>query len=323
MNPPYLAILDVGHGSSAVLVDTKGVVVLDAGPRSALLEYLGEQGIRHVDAMLISHADEDHLGGLLAILSSRSVSLGKVRLNTDSAKESKIWNQVAYELDRLTPTIDFEVALTTDLTGAHDCGSVRVEVLGPSKYLATRGAGSTDRDGRQIKTNSMSAVVRLKIGDEPLVVVTGDLDEIGLAELTYQRADCRAPVLVFPHHGGHSGTDVKTFVIELLSLVQPELVVFSLGRGRHGTPRPDVIRTIRSFDAGIRIHCTQLSAHCAADLPKAKPTHLNASFAAGRGKQHCCGGTLVLPLKLPLLPEPAKALHDAFIVASAPTALCR
>ena len=34
---PRLFILDVGHGNSAVLVDTEGIVVIDAGPRTALL----------------------------------------------------------------------------------------------------------------------------------------------------------------------------------------------------------------------------------------------------------------------------------------------
>ncbi len=37
-----LTILDVGHGNSAVLVDSEGVVVIDAGLKSSLLEYLTE-----------------------------------------------------------------------------------------------------------------------------------------------------------------------------------------------------------------------------------------------------------------------------------------
>ncbi len=40
-----LSILDEGHGNSAVLVDTDGVVVIDVGPGSALMEFLRQEGI--------------------------------------------------------------------------------------------------------------------------------------------------------------------------------------------------------------------------------------------------------------------------------------
>ena len=44
-----LAILDVGHGNCAVLRDRRGVVVIDAGPGSSLLEFLTEHKITNID----------------------------------------------------------------------------------------------------------------------------------------------------------------------------------------------------------------------------------------------------------------------------------
>ena len=73
MKRPYLAILDVGHGNCAVLTDSKGIVVIDTGPGSALLEYLSEKNIKTIDVVLISHADQDHIGGLIQLLFSKSV----------------------------------------------------------------------------------------------------------------------------------------------------------------------------------------------------------------------------------------------------------
>ena len=89
-----LVILDVGHGNAAVLLDSGKVVVFDAGPGSILLEFLREQNISHIDTVLLSHADKDHIGGLSALLASGTVSIGKVRANTDSLKGSNAWDDL-------------------------------------------------------------------------------------------------------------------------------------------------------------------------------------------------------------------------------------
>ena len=50
----FLVILDVGHGNSAVLVDDEQVVVIDADPKSGLLEYLTQNDIKTIDTILLS-----------------------------------------------------------------------------------------------------------------------------------------------------------------------------------------------------------------------------------------------------------------------------
>ncbi|MFY9820530.1 MAG: MBL fold metallo-hydrolase [Thermoanaerobaculia bacterium] len=85
-----MTILDVGHGNCAILQDSNGVVVIDAGLGNSLEIYLREQGIRRIDVILISHADQDHLGGLISLLASQAVEIGRVRLNTDSLQGSSI-----------------------------------------------------------------------------------------------------------------------------------------------------------------------------------------------------------------------------------------
>ena len=43
---PSFYILDVGHGNSAVLIDRDGVVVIDAGPNTVLLDFLIDHHIQ-------------------------------------------------------------------------------------------------------------------------------------------------------------------------------------------------------------------------------------------------------------------------------------
>lgn len=324
--PRTLAILDVGHGNCAVLRDTRGVVVFDAGPGSGLLEYLTEEKITRIEAVLLSHADTDHIGGLAQLLAAKTVSIGRVFLNTDSAKGSAIWDDLLFELNAAdnAKELEFEVALVRDDSGGFDQGDVHIEVLAPSKYLAGRGAGSTDRQSRTLTSNSLSAVIYLSQKGAPLALLPGDIDELGLDDLIANGVGRKAPVLVFPHHGGKSGvSDQNTFIKKLCNLVGPSTVIFSVARGRSKHPMPAVIVALRKHVSTARIVCTQLSEHCANKIPGANPTHLANVFAQGREGRRCCGGTFLLHLDDAAKSLPDLTLHAKFIKTDAPTALCR
>jgi beta-lactamase superfamily II metal-dependent hydrolase len=321
-----LAVLDVGHGNCAVLQDLNGVVVIDAGPGNALEIFLREQEIRRIDVVLISHADQDHLGGLISLLSSRAVEIGRVRLNTDSLKGSKIWDDLLYELAQLDQKneLDFQPYLTREEKGVYDQGSVEIRVLAPSKYVAGKGPGSKDRKGRRIRSNTLSAVIQLSEGGKPIALFPGDLDVVGLENLDCLPEDLRAPLLVFPHHGGRvGGGALDDFVRQLCEKVKPDVVVFSISRGRYGSALPEVVSAVRKYVEGVWIACTQMSEHCASELPKARPTHLNREFAQGREGSKCCAGTLVIDLDEDKGLLPIYGDHQEFITLAAPSALCR
>ncbi len=68
----WLTLLDVGQGLAAVLETRSHVLVYDAGPAyptgldsgaSVVVPYLQQRGYRRVDRLVISHSDNDHLGG--------------------------------------------------------------------------------------------------------------------------------------------------------------------------------------------------------------------------------------------------------------------
>lgn len=320
-----LAVLDVGHGNSAVLIDSKGIMVIDSGPGSALLEFLIEQEIKTIDVVLISHADKDHIGGLVALLSCKEFRINCVRLNTDSLKDSANWDDLIFELDRATNAaeLDFEPSLTSKDSGKFDRGEVHVQILGPSTYLAAKGPGSTDRNGRRISTNSVSAVIRLTMEKGPIVLLTGDLDNIGLEDLIDHKIEASAPILVFPHHGGRPGaSDMAGFTHKLCEKVLPETVVFSIGRGQHSTPQPEIVAAVREYASETRIACTQLSEHCASALPIEDPGHLNTVFSQGREGRKCCSGTIIINLDDFDTILPSYSAHTAFITTNAQMALC-
>jgi beta-lactamase superfamily II metal-dependent hydrolase len=325
MPAPTLAILDVGHGSAAVLQDGAHVVVLDAGPGSSLLEFLTEQAITAIDVLLLSHADQDHIEGVISVLGSGIVTVKQVWVNSDAEKGSKLWDDLTFALDeqQRAGTLKFQVSLTDADTGKFDTRSVSVEILAPSSYLAARGPGSTDRAGRRLTANSISAVVRLvgRTTGKPLAILLGDIDEVGFQNLRAPARGLRAPVLVFPHHGGRSGSpQEEQYAANICAAVRPRTVVFSLGRGRHMNPLPEIVDGIRLSAPRARIVCTQLSEHCASRPPGTEPGHLANVFARGREADHCCGGTLIVEETGTVVP--AAVDHRSFIDGAAPTALC-
>ena len=226
-----LAVLDVGHGTSVVLVSGNEVAVFDTGTGGGLLEFLEQQCVTRIRMVVLSHADKDHIGGLVGLLAANTVEVERVILNTDSLKESAIWDDLVYELDaqQRAGRVIFDTTMTAGCLGTF--GAVTALVAAPSSYLSAKGPGSRDRAGRRISSNSISAVIRLCSGGRPIALLTGDLDSVGLEELLRTNVACDAPVLVFPHHGGGTGaTDVQGYVNRLVARVQPRVVVFSIGR---------------------------------------------------------------------------------------------
>jgi beta-lactamase superfamily II metal-dependent hydrolase len=324
----HLTVLDVGHGNAAVLAGPDGTVLIDAGPGPWVLRYLQDQGIGHLDAVVITHTDEDHLKGLAALIDSDAFSFGLVRVNSDADKTSGLWDAVGFSLDQLSrrQEVDFQISLAVADALPQVAPNVAVEIVAPSKYLASRGPGSTDHEGRRLTANSVSAAVRVSVGNEPRVLLAADVDAVGLENML-DGQDLRSPILVFPHHGGNvrSGArsdDNTAFARRLCDAVEPKTVIFSLGRGRHRTPRPEIIEAVRQSGADVRIACTQLSEACADARPPADAfAHLTNLPARGRDSRACCAGTVRIALDGDLDPSPD--LHEAFKMQYALTALCR
>ena len=316
-----LVILDVGHGNCAVMYDDAGCVVVDAGPGTALLEFLRERQIGIVEEMLISHADTDHLKGVQTLLDQSDITVRSVRLNSDAAQDSMQWDAMLYSLNdrRRRGTIDFEVQLIEGFQVPFSGGSV--EVLAPSAYLAGRGPGARDSDGRRITTNTVSAVVRVRTSDRS-VLFTGDIDETGLEHLLEAGHDLEADVLVFPHHGGNVSDTAtpdrnRRFSERLLAVVDPSIVVFSYARTRYRNPRPEIVEAVNA-DPSRKVMCTQMSQRCMSEPPN-EDRHLANIYADGRRSGQCCAGSILLT-GADLLPSVAS--HTDFVRTRAPGALC-
>jgi competence protein ComEC len=327
MDLPELIILDIGHGNCAIVRDTEGVIVIDSAHGATLIETLAHLSIREISHILISHADEDHIAGIIDILLDRNIKVSNLYINSDAQKETRTWQalRLAVRDARQRSGTRIFVELTTELTNRLNVGQVKVEILAPTPELAMSGAGGKDLQGRRLNPNSTSAVIGLVHDSHRVAILAGDIDQVGMNNLLEERSDLKADILVFPHHGGRpGGADSQAFAQQLCDLVQPNLVVFSIARGRFGNPREEIVEGVVTSVPMAHILCTQLSRKCADSVPDSEPAHLNAMPARGRTSNSCCGGTVSIKIAGNKTTYAAGiAAHQQFIIDRVSNPLCR
>lgn len=322
---PYIAILDVGHGNSAVIRDGEETIVIDCGAKSAgLLEFLDQEGIKKIDKLFISHADQDHIGGLVGVISTGEFIISEIFLNSDGTKGSDVWNDLVYVLDKLHEC--GETKFIPGIARKKDrimCGSIGLEIAGPTPYLVAKGVGGKDLKGRIINSNSLSASFKVFWKDNIMAYLAGDIDQVGLDDMIRIGADLRSALLVFPHHGGKAGAgNPVPFTSSLCDIVSPQTIIFSIGRSKFDNPKPEVVKAVKAKIKDVRISCTQLSKHCVKKITVKKLDHLVDVYSRGREDNFCCSGTFVINLDKAVSYFPELDKHQTFIKKATKNALC-
>lgn len=287
-------LLDVGHGNCTIVRDEKAVAVIDAPAGSALLDALDALGVTHVDQAVISHADADHIQGILALLTSDRISVGTLYLNPDRDRTTAVWRELIQAISVAARHSGFKTCPSlTAATHALQVGAITMTVVCPSVALALSAAGGAAPGGGVNSANTLSAVIKVERFADVGVLLAGDIDAVGLRDASTSQARLVASALVFPHHGGLPGAAAqsKTFGVQLLQMVNPSQVFVSNGRSKHSNPRPEMVEAI--LDHGCVMACTQLAKACG---EPSSHDHLEAWPAAGRNERHSCAGTVSLKL---------------------------
>jgi len=233
-----IAALDVGQGQSVairgpsgstLLVDGGGARVdrFDPGAR-IVLPYLRAQGVRRLEALVVSHGDLDHAGGAEAIL--RDMEVGELWLGPAFQRHPRLRRLADVAVRQGTA-----VVLVWRGFEARRAG-IPLQVLGPA-----RGWPSS-----RLPENDRSLVLH---GGQPpcRFLVPGDLESGGERELLARVPEIAAEALIVGHHGSRDASHAA-----FLRAVDPEIAVISCGfRDRFDHPHPDVLRRLRSRGAGV------------------------------------------------------------------------
>ncbi|WP_081063047.1 ComEC/Rec2 family competence protein [Burkholderia stagnalis] len=323
MTKSSIVIVDVGHGNCSVMRDEENVAIFDCARKTSLLEYLESEKITEIDTIIISHADEDHLSGLIGILGTQKYKIKQILLNPDAIKETRIWDDVKYALNTEfnLNNISIETGVKAGIIKNWAGGRTRIEVISPSLQLQLTGSGGKLKDKR-ITTNTMSIVVRILYDENPVITLAGDMDQIALSDILENKRNMEAKFLVYPHHGGNSGNaDLSSFTNSVIKATKPETVIFSNGREKFNNPQPAVVHAIKSF--GLKtIACTQLSKNCSQNTVDFVNGNRSKKFSSGARHGFCCAGSIEIDLASQAMTAPTESHHIEF-VKKLDRALCR
>lgn len=211
-----LTVLDVGQGLAAVVETAGHVLVYDTGARfsdsfnagdAAVLPYLYKRGYSRIDMLLISHGDNDHIGGAHAVIGALPVT------------------QARSSVPQALP-----VAAGYCRKGQHwQWDGVDFEILHPP-------------NDRFVHSNNQSCVLRISApGGRALLPgdIEADAERRLISDMPSRLA---ADVLIAPHHGSRSSSSAR-----FIERVGPDYTVFSTGyRNRYQFPDSDIIRRYRS-----------------------------------------------------------------------------
>ncbi|UMY59930.1 ComEC/Rec2 family competence protein [Pseudomonas sp. LS.1a] len=321
-----LTIIDVGHGNAAVLSDAGKVVVVDTAGKTHLQRFLDQADLTQIDLVIISHTDADHLAGLINLLSNPKYLIKKLIINPDSIKGSALWEDVRYLIDDQIRRKQLELEHGISSCSVYQWCKVTedlfLEVVSPSPAMALSGAGQIlPRDGRKLTSNSVSIVLRVLFKNEPVALLTGDMDRIALDQIIGHSVKISAKYLVFPHHGGLPGEGTaESFTTDLLGAVRPESIIFSNGRLKFNNPNPEIIDASVRLIPAINILCTQLSKTCC-ENQLARDDYQPKMYSAGSDGSLFCAGTVEIDMGTLKINGDAASAHRSF-VSGLPNSLC-
>ena len=216
-----IEVLDVGQGD-AILVrpDGEAPVLVDGGPPGGDLEgALESAGADRLSAVILTHGDLDHYGGLTEIFGRIDVD----RLLFDGAPEALLAQ--AREAGAEASRIAQGRSITT--------GPVRMEVLWPPVRTPASAAAAVE------DPNSRSVVIELSVNGFEMLL-TGDA-ESEAAPFATGAVD----VLKVAHHGSDD-----TGLPALLAAAGPELAILSSGEDNpFGHPTPATLGALA--EAGV------------------------------------------------------------------------
>lgn len=223
--------LDVGQGDALLLRLPGGKnLLVDGGGFTGTDFDVGEKvvvpallalGVQRLDLVVLTHAHQDHGGGLPAVVEAfrpREVWMG--RMPPRSALRSRI--------EGIARRLEIPVRHPTRGT-IHCLGEVCFEVLHPpSSYRP--GAGSSNED---------SLVLRATFR-RTSILLTGDIEEEGESMILSGGSSARTDLLKVAHHGSDSSTSGA-----FLAAASPRAAVVSVGVGNSwGHPSPVVLERL-------------------------------------------------------------------------------
>ncbi|MGL1936909.1 MAG: MBL fold metallo-hydrolase [Fibrobacterales bacterium] len=210
-----IEFLAVGQGSATLITLDSITVLVDTGPdSSSLYQLLTERNISSLSAVILTHNDRDHFGGLFDILPHITIDHLYLPKNAHSKYH---WDSLSTLIQHIRSDTLTRGDLINELT------PLSASVLWPTLTHTTPG-------------NSSSTVLHLSLGSHS-ILLTGDLEEAAERELLALTPDLTVDLLQVAHHGSASSTSLP-----FISALLPSYAVIPVGKNNpYGHPHQSTL----------------------------------------------------------------------------------
>ena len=230
----HVMALDVGQGQSALLSSGSAFALVDCGSGNSWYDagkvaagQLHTMGCRHLDYLILTHYDSDHVNGVHALLARIPAKVLLAPRQADGAG-------LQAEILALAEEYGTEVRFVDDVTKC-SFGDAVLTLYPPV------GDGSDNEAG----------IAALCTVDSYDVLITGDLDMGAERRLLETYALPEIEFLLVGHHGSKYSTSE-----ELLAALTPEAAIISCGSNSYGHPADETLR--RLVEHGAELFRTDL-----------------------------------------------------------------
>lgn len=232
-----ITFLDVGQGDASLLQSGGQTLLLDGGSTSqknvgtyVILPYIKQQGISCLEAVVLTHTDQDHINGVTEVLEE-----GKKGWLTVKNLMYPYWMEGTEQGKQLKKLAE-EAGASCRKIRAGDrltIGKAEAVVLYP-------------KEQEKIAEPNAGSLVLFWKWEGVRAMFTGDLPEEKERELLQNLPACE--ILQVGHHGSATST-----CREFLEQVQPSLAVISCAmKNRYGHPSPDTVDRLKKTGCEIR-----------------------------------------------------------------------
>lgn len=256
-NHAKLIFCDVGQGDAFIYSEGITQVLVDGGPDSAILSCLSRNlpaWDKTIELLVITHADLDHIGGLVPVLERYSVrnvlvrptskkSATITRLKQALLEEKNTGANLIQPFHTQSIQISQNAIATIWLPDLLLSGNSQPNTPQSEQLLSDSVSSNTYTDDDE---NARSIVMKLTTHNTQ-VLLMGDAPVASELALIEKRLVNQVDIVKIGHHGSKTSTSVA-----FLQATRPEHVVISCGlNNRYGHPALPVLRNLADIKTKI------------------------------------------------------------------------